>query len=73
VARDRGRVPAGAVRRGDRIRIRGRAEDVKAVRTRSSSGRASVVLVLKAARAVRKGAAEQVTVEGARTRRGWFR
>jgi hypothetical protein len=73
VARDRGRVPAGAVRRGDQIRIRGRAEDVKAVRARSSSGGASVVLVLKAARAVRKGAAEKVTAEGARTRRGWFR
>jgi hypothetical protein len=55
------------------MRIRGRAEDVKAVRARSSSGGTSVVLVLKAARAVRKGAAEQVTVEGARTRRGWFR
>jgi hypothetical protein len=46
---------------------------VKAVRARSSSGGTSVVLVLKAARAVRKGAAAQVTVEGARTRRGWFR
>jgi hypothetical protein len=72
MARDRGRIPAGRVWRGDQVRVRGRLEDVKAVRARSSSGGVSVVLVLKAARAVRKRADDKIAA-GARTRRGWFR
>lgn len=72
MARDRDRLPAEQVRRGDRVRIRGRLEYLKAVRTRSSSGGTSVVLVLEAGRAVRKRADDKITM-GARTRRGWFR
>jgi hypothetical protein len=72
MARDRRRIFAGDVRHGDGIRVHGRSEDVKAVRTRSSSGLASVVLVLKAARPVRKRPDEKVTLEAVRNRRGWF-
>lgn len=73
MARDRDRVPAGRVRRGDRVKVRGRLEDVKAVRGRSSASGISVVLVLRAARAVRKRAEETIRAEGLRSRRGWFR
>lgn len=75
MARDRGRLPAAQARRGDRVEVRGRSEEVKAVRFRPSCSGAQAILVLKVGRSVRRRADEAVPADrrgsGGR-RRGWF-
>ena len=63
--RERGeRMPAGSVRRGDRVKVRGRSLDVKAVRGKpTSSDRPAVVLVPRSGMAQRIRAAVLVLVD----------
>ena len=66
-------MPAGRVRRGDRVRLRGRSLEVKAVRDKpSASGRRSVVLVPRVGLSQRLRAAVLVLVDrdGRAARRG---
>ena len=63
--RERGeRMPTGAVRRGDRVKVRGRSLDIKAVRHQPAySDRPSVVLVPRSGLAERIRAAVLVLVD----------
>lgn len=79
VARDRTRVAAARIRRGDEVTVRARRAEVKAVRDRASSGGSLLILVFRAARPVRVRADELVSVDQSRAsrrvraKRSWWR
>lgn len=75
MTRERDGLRVEQVRRGDRVWVHGRWEDVESVRSRASSARAWVILGLKSGWALRKRAGDKVTVDRSdasrlRTRRG---
>lgn len=70
MARDRSRVEAFRLRRGDRVSGRGGERVVKAVRERSGARGLDVIAVFKGDRAMRAPAGERVSVvRGVRWRR----